>query len=109
MRSLTGNSDAADSGRPLRPNWIAGDADHPFRRYTFRFEWWPRTSHPKPFEETSVRAVTAGGEHKAATMAASRLRHLQGDIVIWTVELIQVEHEWTSDPENDAIDYWEVA
>ncbi len=57
-----------------------------------------------------VRAVTAGGEHKAASMASARLRgQYDSDIAIYTVELIATEDEYDLDPANDVIDYFESA
>jgi hypothetical protein len=94
------------------PRWQAGDADHPFRRYTFRFEHFPRTSVPQPYEVTTIRATTAGGAYKAAIMASGRLRGLRDNPVVYTVELVTVEDEWNDSFDNDfdaPLDYWEVS
>jgi hypothetical protein len=90
-------------------SWQPGDADHPFKRYAFRLEHFDRSDMPMPFEETRLRVCTAGGEHKAAAMAAMALRSRLGDVVIFTVELETVEDDYAPDPESDIIQYWEVA
>jgi hypothetical protein len=87
-------------------SWQAGTREHPFRRYTFRFEHFARTSQPTA-KETLLRSVTAGGEHKAAAMGAAALLHRLGDIVMYTVELVDVEAYYEFDPANDIIDYHE--
>ncbi len=88
-------------------SWPAGTREHPFRRYTFRFEHFARTGRPTANEETLLRIVTAGGEHKAAVMGAAALLNRLGDMVVYTVELIDVEDDYELDAANDIIDYHE--
>ncbi len=89
-------------------SWEPGSAEHPFRRYTLRFEHFPRVSRPVPYQETTLRVSTAGGEHKAAVFGAMALQARMGDIVISTVELIGVEDRYELDPAHDIVDHHEL-
>jgi hypothetical protein len=73
------------------------------RRYTIRFRTMPSE------ETVEVRAVTPAGELMAAVMAYARLQKKDPDVRIAGVEVARVEDDWTPDPANDAIDYWNTA
>jgi len=45
----------------------------------------------------------------AAVMAYARLQKKDPDVRIAGVEVARVEDDWTPDPANDAIDYWNTA
>jgi hypothetical protein len=72
-------------------------------RYTFEFECRPGG------ERITVRAITGRGEHMAAAMATARLMMLEPDVKFSNVVLTAFETVFEPDPENDAINYWEVA
>jgi hypothetical protein len=73
------------------------------RRYTIRFVTMPSE------ETVEIRAVTPAGELMAAVMAYARLQMNNPDVRIAGVEVAHVEDDWTPDPANDAIDYWDTA
>jgi hypothetical protein len=72
----------------------------PGRRYTIRIMLKPDD------EEVEYRAVTALGELKASAMAALRLVRDRPEARFSTVEVVNVETDFTLDPQNDLRDYW---
>lgn len=70
-------------------------------RYTVRLWLWPSE------RTVDYPVVTRYGELKAAVMAALRQARLDPDSRIARVEVVRVEHEFTIDPANDLLSYWE--
>jgi hypothetical protein len=57
-------------------------------------------------EISEIRTVTPAGELMAAVMAFARLLQENPDVRISGVEVAHVEDDFTIDPVNDALDYW---
>jgi hypothetical protein len=57
-------------------------------------------------EVVEIRAVTPAGELMAAVMAFARLLRENPEVRISGVEVVRVEDDYTIDPANDALDYW---
>ena len=71
-------------------------------RYTIEFEVPSGGS-------TRVRAITPAGETMAVALATARLLMVNPDARFSLVTVVEMETEYTSDLEQDAIDYWNTA
>lgn len=91
---------------PIAPHRLRNVKDHHVslggvsRRYTIRFMTEPTR------EVVEIRAVTPAGELMAAVLAFARLLRENPDVRISGVEVARVEDDYTIDPANDGLDYW---
>lgn len=74
----------------------------PAARYTVRLGLKPGD------RKVLFRVVTSLGELKAAAIAALRQARNDPESRLGTVEIVEVETEFSVDPENDLLDYWEL-
>ena len=71
-------------------------------RYTVEF-------HLTGGDSIQIRAVTPADEPMAVCLAYARLLILHPDVRFHNVTIAGIETEWKPDPENDAVDYWNMA
>jgi hypothetical protein len=72
----------------------------PAARYTVRLGLKPGDSH------VTFTVVTSLGELKAAAIAALLQARNDPDSRLGSVEIVEIELDFSIDPENDLLDYW---